>query len=119
MVAPLKFAGGLGMMLSARQVGGAIGVAGFATILASGSTPGSISQFHHAFERGNGREHLLRDSGPDVGGCAPAVVGRRPGICSLSADVLSGAPAVRVSTAGVSRQPADIWTIDVDSLGER
>ncbi|MEU6235317.1 MFS transporter [Kitasatospora sp. NPDC047058] len=49
-VPPLKFAGGLGMMLSARQVGGAVGVAGFATILASGAAPGSMSNFHHAFD---------------------------------------------------------------------
>lgn len=49
-IVPLKFAGGLGMMLSVRQVGGAIGVAGFAIIIASGAMPGSVSSFHHVFD---------------------------------------------------------------------
>lgn len=49
-IAPLKFAGGIGMMLSVRQVGGAVGVAGFAIIIAAGAAPGSISSFHHVFD---------------------------------------------------------------------
>jgi EmrB/QacA subfamily drug resistance transporter len=48
-MSPLKFAGGIGMTLAVRQVGGALGVAGFAAIMASSSTPGSISSFHHVF----------------------------------------------------------------------
>ncbi|MFI9509720.1 MFS transporter [Nocardia sp. NPDC052566] len=48
-LAPLKFAGGLGMTVSVRQVGGAVGVAGFAAIMVSSATPGSLSAFHHVF----------------------------------------------------------------------
>ncbi|MFC0598390.1 MFS transporter [Streptomyces palmae] len=48
-VPPLKFAGGLGMTLTVRQVGGAIGVAGFASITASSADPGSVSSFHHVY----------------------------------------------------------------------
>ncbi len=48
-ITPLKFAGGLGMITSVRQVGGAIGVAGVATILASNAVPESISSFHEVF----------------------------------------------------------------------
>jgi EmrB/QacA subfamily drug resistance transporter len=48
-VVPLKFAGGLGMVLSVRQVGGAVGVAGFAAIMASSSAGGSVSSFHYVF----------------------------------------------------------------------
>ncbi|MFJ8584813.1 MFS transporter [Streptomyces sp. NPDC093595] len=48
-VPPQKFAGGLGMTLTVRQVGGAVGVAGFASIMASGAAPGSISSFHHVY----------------------------------------------------------------------
>lgn len=48
-IAPLKFAGGLGMMLAVRQVGGAVGVAGFAAIMVSSAAPGSLSSFHHVF----------------------------------------------------------------------
>jgi EmrB/QacA subfamily drug resistance transporter len=46
---PLKFAGGVGMTLAVRQVGGALGVAGFAAIIVSTAQPGSISAFHHVF----------------------------------------------------------------------
>ncbi len=46
---PLKFAGGVGMTLAVRQVGGALGVAGFAAIIVSTSQPGSISAFHHVY----------------------------------------------------------------------
>ncbi|AYG84645.1 Multidrug resistance protein Stp [Streptomyces hundungensis] len=49
-VPPLKFAGGLGMTLTVRQVGGAVGVAGFASIMASGATPGGIRSFHHVYD---------------------------------------------------------------------
>ncbi|MFE9403454.1 MFS transporter [Streptomyces sp. NPDC006530] len=49
-VPPLKFAGGLGMTLTVRQVGGAVGVAGFASIMASGSAPGGIGSFHHVYD---------------------------------------------------------------------
>lgn len=49
-IIPLKFAGGLGMMLSVRQVGGAVGVAGFAAIFALSAAPGSISSFHYVFD---------------------------------------------------------------------
>lgn len=48
-VTPLKFAGGLGMTVAVRQVGGAVGVAGFAAVMVSSATPGSISAFHHVF----------------------------------------------------------------------
>ncbi|WP_251091545.1 MFS transporter [Streptomyces sp. Caat 7-52] len=48
-VPPLKFAGGLGMTLTVRQVGGAVGVAGFASIMASGANPGGITSFHHVY----------------------------------------------------------------------
>lgn len=48
-VPPLKFAGGLGMTLTVRQVGGAVGVAGFASIMASNAVPGSVSSFHHVY----------------------------------------------------------------------
>jgi EmrB/QacA subfamily drug resistance transporter len=48
-LAPLKFAGGMGMTLAVRQVGGAIGVAGFAAIIASSAVPGSIASFHHVY----------------------------------------------------------------------
>ena len=48
-ITPLKFAGGLGMTVAVRQVGGAVGVAGFAAIMVSSATPGSISAFHHVF----------------------------------------------------------------------
>jgi EmrB/QacA subfamily drug resistance transporter len=48
-VEPLKFAGGLGMTVAVRQVGGAIGVAGFAAIMVSSAAPGSLSSFHHVF----------------------------------------------------------------------
>jgi EmrB/QacA subfamily drug resistance transporter len=46
---PLKFAGGVGMTLAVRQVGGALGVAGFAAITVSSAAPGSVSSFHHVF----------------------------------------------------------------------
>jgi EmrB/QacA subfamily drug resistance transporter len=46
---PLKFAGGLGMTLAVRQTGGAIGVAGFAAIVVSSATAGSISSFHNVY----------------------------------------------------------------------
>ncbi|MEU3450954.1 MFS transporter [Streptomyces thermolilacinus] len=48
-VPPPLFAGGLGMTLTVRQVGGAVGVAGFASIMASGPAPGGIPSFHHVF----------------------------------------------------------------------
>ncbi|MER5217506.1 MFS transporter [Streptomyces sp. NPDC002838] len=48
-VPPQKFAGGLGMTLTVRQVGGAVGVAGFASIMASGPAPGGIPSFHHVY----------------------------------------------------------------------
>ncbi|MFC9998714.1 MFS transporter [Nocardia sp. NPDC127526] len=48
-VEPLKFAGGLGMTVAARQVGGAVGVAGFAAIMLSSAEPGSLSSFHYVF----------------------------------------------------------------------
>lgn len=48
-VTPLKFAGGLGMTVAVRQVGGAVGVAGFAAIMVSAAAPMSISSFHHVF----------------------------------------------------------------------
>jgi EmrB/QacA subfamily drug resistance transporter len=48
-MSPLKFAGGIGMVLSVRQVGGAVGVAGFAAILASSAEPGSVSSFHNVY----------------------------------------------------------------------
>ncbi|MFF9869667.1 MFS transporter [Streptomyces sp. NPDC013953] len=48
-VPPQKFAGGLGMTLTVRQVGGAVGVAGFASIMASGAAPGGIASFHHVY----------------------------------------------------------------------
>jgi EmrB/QacA subfamily drug resistance transporter len=48
-LAPLKFAGGMGMTLAVRQVGGAIGVAGFAAIIASSAEPGGIASFHNVF----------------------------------------------------------------------
>ncbi len=46
---PLKFAGGIGMTLSVRQVGGAVGVAGFAAIMLSSADPGSVSSFHNVY----------------------------------------------------------------------
>ncbi|MFH8370603.1 MFS transporter [Streptomyces sp. NPDC018031] len=46
-VPPQKFAGGLGMTLTVRQVGGAVGVAGFASIMASGSA--GVSSYHHVY----------------------------------------------------------------------
>ena len=46
---PVKFAGGLGMTLAVRQVGGAVGVAGFAAILAAGSGPTHVAGYHHVF----------------------------------------------------------------------
>ncbi|MEU3371140.1 MFS transporter [Streptomyces sp. NPDC006660] len=49
-VPPAKFAGGLGMTLTVRQVGGSVGVAGFASIMASGSAPGGIPSFHHVYD---------------------------------------------------------------------
>lgn len=48
-IAPLKFAGGLGMTVAVRQVGGAVGVAGFAAIMASSAGAGSLSAFHRVF----------------------------------------------------------------------
>lgn len=48
-IPPLKFAGGLGMTVAFRQVGGAVGVAGFAAIMVSSAEPGSLSAFHHVF----------------------------------------------------------------------
>lgn len=48
-VTPVKFAGGLGMTVAVRQVGGAVGVAGFAAIMVSSVTPRSLSAFHHVF----------------------------------------------------------------------
>lgn len=48
-VEPLKFAGGLGMTVAVRQVGGAVGVSGFAAIMVSSATSGSLSAFHHVF----------------------------------------------------------------------
>ncbi|MBM7442271.1 MFS transporter [Streptomyces sp. HB132] len=48
-VPPQKFAGGLGMTLTVRQVGGAIGIAGFASIMALGPTSGGIPSFHHVY----------------------------------------------------------------------
>jgi EmrB/QacA subfamily drug resistance transporter len=48
-ISPVKFAGGLGMTLAVRQVGGAVGVAGFAAIMASSAIPGSLSAFHSVF----------------------------------------------------------------------
>lgn len=46
---PMKFAGGLGMTLATRQVGGAVGVAGFAAILASKASSGAVPAFHAVF----------------------------------------------------------------------
>lgn len=48
-VPPVRFASGLGMTLTVRQVGGAVGVAGLASIMASSAVPGSISSFHHVY----------------------------------------------------------------------
>ncbi|MEV5442418.1 MFS transporter [Streptomyces sp. NPDC052644] len=48
-VPPPLFAGGLGMTLTVRQIGGAVGVAGFAAIMASGPDPGGIASYHRVF----------------------------------------------------------------------
>ncbi|HTZ42992.1 MAG TPA: MFS transporter [Jatrophihabitans sp.] len=48
-IPPLKFAGGLGMTLAVRQVGGAVGVAGLAAIMAASTRPGSLAAFHHVY----------------------------------------------------------------------
>ncbi|WP_433548669.1 MFS transporter [Streptomyces sp. CA-294286] len=48
-VPPLRFASGLGMTLTVRQVGGAVGVAGLASIMASSAVPGSIASFHAVY----------------------------------------------------------------------
>ncbi|MBB5939897.1 MFS transporter [Streptomyces zagrosensis] len=48
-VPPVAFASGLGMTLTVRQVGGAVGVAGLASIMASSAVPESVSSFHHVY----------------------------------------------------------------------
>jgi EmrB/QacA subfamily drug resistance transporter len=48
-VTPLKFAAGLGMTLTVRQLGGALGVAGLAAIISSSAVPGSVASFHHVY----------------------------------------------------------------------
>ncbi|MEU8893091.1 MFS transporter [Streptomyces sp. NPDC048442] len=48
-VAPVRFASGLGMTLTVRQVGGAVGVAGLASIMASSAVPGSVASFHAVY----------------------------------------------------------------------
>lgn len=48
-VPPVRFASGLGMTLTVRQVGGAVGVAGLASIMASSAVPESVSSFHHVY----------------------------------------------------------------------
>jgi hypothetical protein len=48
-VPALKFAAGLGMTLTVRQLGGALGVAGLAAIISSSAVPGSVASFHHVY----------------------------------------------------------------------
>jgi EmrB/QacA subfamily drug resistance transporter len=48
-VPPMKFAAGVGMNLTARQVGGALGTAMLAAIMASHAHPGSIDAFHKVY----------------------------------------------------------------------
>lgn len=48
-VPPMKFAAGVGMNLTARQVGGALGTAMLAAIIASNAHPGSVDSFHHVY----------------------------------------------------------------------
>lgn len=45
---PMRFAAGVGMNLTARQLGGAIGTAGFAAIMAGYAHPG-VTAFHHVY----------------------------------------------------------------------
>jgi len=45
---PVRFAAGVGMNLTARQVGGAIGTAGLAAIMASYASPG-VNAFHAVY----------------------------------------------------------------------
>lgn len=48
-VPPMKFAAGVGMNLTARQVGGALGTAMLAAIMASHAHPGSVDAFHSVY----------------------------------------------------------------------
>jgi hypothetical protein len=48
-VPPMKFAAGVGMNLTARQVGGALGTAMLAAVMASNAAPGSIDAFHDVY----------------------------------------------------------------------
>jgi EmrB/QacA subfamily drug resistance transporter len=48
-VPPMRFAAGVGMNLTARQVGGALGTAMLAAIMASHAVPGSVDAFHHVY----------------------------------------------------------------------
>jgi EmrB/QacA subfamily drug resistance transporter len=48
-VPPMKFASAVGMNLTARQVGGAVGTAMLAAIMASNAVPGSINAFHNVY----------------------------------------------------------------------
>jgi hypothetical protein len=51
-VPPLRFAAGIGMTLTARQLGGALGAAMLAAIIASSAVPGSVASFHHVYAAG-------------------------------------------------------------------
>ena len=48
-VPPMKFAAGVGMNLTARQVGGALGTAMLAAVMASNVAPGSLDAFHDVY----------------------------------------------------------------------
>ncbi|SHH24791.1 drug resistance transporter, EmrB/QacA subfamily [Jatrophihabitans endophyticus] len=48
-VPPQKFAVGIGMTLTTRQLGGAIGAAGLAAIISSSAVPGSVASFHRVY----------------------------------------------------------------------
>lgn len=46
---PLQFAAGVGMNMTARQLGGAIGVAGLAAVMSSSGGSSLIAPYHHAY----------------------------------------------------------------------
>ncbi|HTZ44498.1 MAG TPA: MFS transporter [Jatrophihabitans sp.] len=81
-VPPLRFAAGIGMTLTARQLGGALGAAMLAAIIASSAVPGSVSSFHHVY--GAGAVIALV-----AAALAAAVAGPKPAVAPAAAPATS------------------------------